>query len=55
MKFEINTDVIGKNAKALTGAFIVEGKPLTTTYDIRNFIKKISNSKKTVIVSVSKE
>ena len=34
-EFELNTEAIGKNARAFTGVIIVDGKPLTTTYDIR--------------------
>ena len=54
-EFELNTEVIGKNARALTGIIIVDGKPLNTTYDIRAFLRRIAGERKTVTVSVKEE
>ena len=50
--FELNVEAIGKNARALTGIIIVDGRPLTTTYDIRAFIRRIAGEKKTITVRV---
>ena len=50
--FELNVEAIGKNARALTGIIIVDGKPLTTTYDIRAFLRRIAGEKKTIAVRV---
>ena len=55
MKFELNVEAIGKNARALTGIIIVDGKPLTTTYDIRTFLRRIAGDKKTITVSVEED
>ena len=52
MKFELNVEAIGKNARALTGIIIVDGKPLNTTYDIRAFLRRIAGDKKTITVQV---
>ena len=53
--FELNVEAIGKNARALTGIIIVDGKPLTTTYDIRAFLRRIAGDKKTITVSVEED
>lgn len=53
--FELNVDAIGKNARAMTGVIIVEGKPLNTTYDIRAFLRSIAPNKKTITVKVEKD
>ena len=50
--FELNVEASGKNARAMTGVIIVDGKPLTTTYDIRAFLRRIAGDKKTITVSV---
>lgn len=50
--FELNVEAIGKNARALTGIIIVDGKPLNTTYDIRAFLRRIAGEKKTITVRV---
>ena len=50
--FELNVEAIGKNARALTGIIIVDGKPLNTTYDIRAFLHRIAGEKKTITVRV---
>ena len=50
--FELNTEVIGKNARALIGVIIVDGKPLTTTYDIRAFLRRVAGDKRTITVCV---
>ena len=51
-EFELNTEVIGKNARALTGVIIVDGKPLTTTYDIRAFLRRVAGDKRKITVCV---
>ena len=53
--FELNVEAIGKNARALTGIIIVDGKPLTTTYDIRAFLRRIAGDKKTITVRVEED
>ncbi len=53
--FELNVEAIGKNARALTGIIIVDGKPLTTTYDIRAFLRRIAGEKKTITVRVEED
>ena len=53
--FELNVEAIGKNARALTGIIIVNGKPLTTTYDIRAFLRRIASDEKTITVSVNED
>ena len=53
--FELNVEAIGKNARALTGIIIVDGKPLTTTYDIRAFLRSIAPNKRTITVKVEKD
>ncbi len=53
--FELNVEAIGKNARALTGIIIVDGKPLNTTYDIRAFLRRIAGDKKTITVKVEKD
>ena len=53
--FELNVEAIGKNARALTGIIIVDGKPLTTTYDIRTFLRRIAGDKKTITVRVEED
>ena len=53
--FELNVEAIGKNARALTGIIIVDGKPLNTTYDIRAFLRRIAGEKKTITVSVEED
>ncbi len=55
MKFELNVEAIGKNARALTGIIIVDGKPLTTTYDIRAFLRRIAGDKKTITIRVEED
>ena len=50
--FEIDIDAVGKNARALQGIFIVDGKPLVTTYDIRDFTRKLAKEKKRITVIV---
>ena len=54
-EFELNTEVIGKNARALTGIIIVDGKPLNTTYEIRAFLRRIAGDKKTITVRVEED
>ena len=53
--FELNVEAIGKNARALTGIIIVDGKPLVTTYDIRAFLRRIAGDKKTITVKVEED
>ena len=53
--FELNIDAIGKNARAMTGVIIVDGKPLNTTYDIRAFLRRIAGDKKTITVRVEED
>lgn len=53
--FELNVEAIGKNARALTGIIIADGKPLTTTYDIRAFLRRIAGEKKTITVRVEED
>ena len=53
--FELNIESIGKNARALTGVIIVDGKPLMTTYDIRAFLRRIAGDKKTITVKVEED
>ena len=53
--FELNVEAIGKNARAMTGVIIVDGKPLTTTYDIRAFLRRIAGEKKTITVRVEED
>ena len=53
--FELNVEAIGKNARAFTGIIIVDGKPLTTTYDIRAFLRRIASDEKTITVSVNED
>lgn len=53
--FELNVEAIGKNARALTGIIIVDGRPLTTTYDIRAFLRRIAGEKKTITVRVEED
>lgn len=53
--FELNVEAIGKNARALTGIIFVDGKPLTTTYDIRAFLRRIAGDKKTITVKVGED
>ena len=55
MKFELNVEAIGKNARAMTGVIIVDGKPLVTTYDIRAFLRRIAGDKKTITVRVEED
>ena len=55
MKFELNVETIGKNARALTGIIIVDGKPLNTTYDIRAFLRRIAGNKKTITVRMEED
>lgn len=50
--FELNVEAIGKNARAMTGVIIVDGKPLNTTYEIRAFLRSIALNKKTITVRV---
>ena len=50
--FELDIDAVGKNARALQGIFIVNGKPLVTTYEIRDFVRKLSRDKKRVTVKL---
>ena len=54
-EFELNAEAIGKNARALTGIIIVDGKPLTTTYDIRAFLRRVAGDKRTVAVCVKED
>lgn len=51
-EFELNAEVIGKNARAFTGVIIVDGKPLNTTYDIRAFLRRIAGDKQIITVCV---
>ena len=53
--FVLNVEAIGKNARALTGIIIVDGKPLNTTYDIRAFLRRIAGDKKAITVSVEED
>ena len=53
--FELNVEAIGKNARAMTGVIIVDGKPLVTTYDIRAFLRRIAGDKKTITVRVEED
>ena len=53
--FELNVEVLGKNARAMTGVIIVDGKPLMTTYDIRAFLRRIADEKKTITVKVGED
>lgn len=53
--FELNVEAIGKNARAMTGVIIVDGKPLTTTYDIRAFLRRVAGDKRTITVSVEED
>ena len=53
--FELNVEAIGKNARALTGIIIVDGKPLNTTYDIRAFLRRIAGDKKTITVRIEED
>lgn len=50
--FELNVEAIGKNARAMVGVIIVDGKPLNTTYEIRAFLRSIALNKKTITVRV---
>lgn len=50
--FELNVEAIGKNARAMTGVIIVDGKPLNTTYEIRAFLRNLAPNKKTITVKV---
>ena len=52
LAFEIDIDAVGKNARALQGIFIVNGKPLVTTYEIRDFTRKLSKGRKRITVKV---
>ena len=54
-EFELNTEVIGKNARALTGIIIVDGKPLNTTYEIRAFLRRIAGDKRKIAVCVKED
>ena len=54
-EFELNIEAIGKNARAFTGVIIVDGKPLTTTYDIRAFLRRVAGYKRTVTVCVKED
>ena len=53
--FELNVEAIGKNARALTGIIIVDGKPLVTTYDIRAFLRRIAGDNKMITVQVEED
>ena len=53
--FELNVEAIGKNARAMTGVIIVDGKPLNTTYEIRAFIRRLAPNKKTIAVIVKED
>ena len=55
MTFELNIEAIGKNARAMTGVIIVDGKPLNTTYDIRALLRRIAGEKKTITVRVEED
>ena len=55
MKFELNVEAIGKNARAMTGVIIVDGKPLNTTYEIRAFLRRIAGENKTITVNVGED
>ena len=50
--FELNVEAIGKNARAMAGVIIVDGKPLNTTYEIRAFLRSFAPNKKTITVKV---
>lgn len=51
--FEIDVDAAGKNARALQGIFVVDGRPLVTTYELRDFLRKISKDRKRITVTVT--
>ena len=55
MTFELNIEAIGKNARAMTGVIIVDGKPLNTTYEIRAFLRRIAGENKTITVNVGED
>ena len=55
MKFGLNVEAIGKNARAMVGVIIVDGKPINTTYDIRAFLRRIAGDEKTITVRVEED
>lgn len=50
--FGIDIDAAGKNARALQGIFILDGKPIMTTYELRDFLRKLSKDRKRITVEV---